>query len=116
MRTGIHPEYKEATITCSSCGTTWTTRSTKGDIRVELCSNCHPFYTGQQRMIDTAGQVERFMKRLEQADDHPRRKKAERRRKRQEARQRMRSQEQQLLAPEDEGAEAEESATSEPTS
>lgn len=110
MKTGIHPEYTEATVTCSSCGTTWQTRSTKGDIRVELCSNCHPFYTGQQRIVDTAGQVERFMKRLEQAEEQPRRKKAERRRKRVEQRQRMRSQEEQLLATEDEEKTPEESS------
>ncbi|MGH6914487.1 MAG: 50S ribosomal protein L31 [Geminicoccales bacterium] len=97
MRTGIHPEYKDATITCVSCGTTWETRSTKPEIRVELCSTCHPFYTGKQRIVDTAGQVERFMNRLERAEDSPRRKKAERRRQRLEQRRRMRSQEEQLL-------------------
>lgn len=97
MKTDIHPQYVEATITCMSCGTTWKTRSTKPEIRVELCSNCHPFYTGQQRIVDTAGQVERFMKRVERAEDEPRRKKAERRRRRIEQRRRMRSQEEQLL-------------------
>ncbi|CAN5609409.1 hypothetical protein BH23CHL2_BH23CHL2_08650 [soil metagenome] len=97
MRTGIHPEYVDAKITCMSCGTEWETRSTKPEIRIELCSSCHPFYTGQQRIVDTAGQVERFMNRLERADDEPRRKKAERRRRRLEERRRMRSQEEQLL-------------------
>ncbi len=97
MKTGIHPEYVDATITCVSCGTEWETRSTKPAIRVELCSNCHPFYTGQQRIVDTAGQVERFMNRLERADDSPRRKKSERRERRLEQRRRMRSQEEQLL-------------------
>ena len=97
MRTGIHPDYVDAKITCISCGTEWDTRSTKSEIRVELCSNCHPFYTGQQRIVDTAGQVERFMNRLERADEAPRRKKAERRQRRLEQRRRMRSQEEQLL-------------------
>lgn len=97
MKPGIHPEYVDAKITCISCGTVWETRATKPELRVELCSNCHPFYTGQQRIVDTAGQVERFMRRLEQADEDPRRKKAERRRERLRARQRMRSQEEQLL-------------------
>ena len=97
MRTGIHPAYADAKITCMSCGTEWETRSTKQAIRIELCSNCHPFYTGQQRIVDTAGQVERFMNRLERADDSPRRKKAERRRTRMEQRRQMRSQEEQLL-------------------
>ncbi len=97
MRTGIHPEYVDSKITCMSCGTEWETRSTKPEIRIELCSNCHPFYTGQQRIVDTAGQVERFMNRLERADDEPRRKKAERRRRRMEQRRQMRSQEEQLL-------------------
>lgn len=97
MKTEIHPEYVDATITCMSCDTEWQTRSTKPEIRIELCSNCHPFYTGQQRIVDTAGQVERFMNRLEQAEDSPRRKKAERRRRRMEQRRQMRSQEEQLL-------------------
>lgn len=97
MKTGIHPEYVDAKITCMSCGTEWETRSTRPEIRIELCSNCHPFYTGQQRIVDTAGQVERFMNRLERAEDSPRRKKAERRRRRLEERRRMRSQEEQLL-------------------
>ena len=65
MKQGIHPRYNESTVTCSTCGTTWTTRSTKsGNIRTELCSNCHPFFTGEQRIVDTAGQVDRFMKRM----------------------------------------------------
>ena len=65
MRPEIHPTYyPEARVTCS-CGTTWTTGSTAEEIRTDVCSTCHPFYTGEQRIIDTAGQVERFMKRLE---------------------------------------------------
>lgn len=61
MKTGIHPEYKEATIKCA-CGATYKTRSTRGDMSVEICSNCHPFYTGQQRVVDAAGRVDRFKK------------------------------------------------------
>ncbi len=61
MKTEIHPEYKEATITCS-CGATHKTRSTKGDMTVEICSACHPFYTGTQRVVDAAGRVDRFKK------------------------------------------------------
>ena len=61
MKTDIHPEYVEATVTCT-CGNTFTTRSTKGDLHVEICSNCHPFYTGKQKLVDTGGRVERFQK------------------------------------------------------
>ncbi|MCB1308766.1 MAG: 50S ribosomal protein L31 [Leptospiraceae bacterium] len=61
MKAGIHPEYKESTIKCV-CGATYKTRSTRGDMQVEICANCHPFYTGQQRVIDTAGRVDRFKK------------------------------------------------------
>jgi large subunit ribosomal protein L31 len=65
MREGIHPKYfPEATVTCA-CGNTWTTGSTKKELRVDICSNCHPFYTGVQRIVDTEGQVDRFYKRLE---------------------------------------------------
>jgi large subunit ribosomal protein L31 len=66
MKPGIHPKYVEATVTCA-CGNTFQTRSTKPNLRTDLCSVCHPFYTGEQRIVDTAGQVERFMKRMEQA-------------------------------------------------
>lgn len=59
MRQGIHPEYKLATVHCA-CGNTFQTRSTETDIHVEICSVCHPFFTGQQRIVDTAGRVERF--------------------------------------------------------
>lgn len=66
MKQGIHPRYQEAEVVCSTCGTTFTTCSTrKGPIRTELCSNCHPFYTGEQRIVDTAGQVDRFMRRMQ---------------------------------------------------
>ena len=61
MKEGIHPEYKESTITCV-CGSVIETRSTKKDIKVEICSQCHPFMTGKQKIVDTAGRVERFMK------------------------------------------------------
>jgi large subunit ribosomal protein L31 len=65
MKKDIHPEYyPEATITCA-CGNTWTTGSTQKEIRVDICSNCHPFFTGEQRIVDTEGQVDRFYKRLE---------------------------------------------------
>ncbi len=63
MRTGIHPEYVEATIRCA-CGNRWTTRSTKPELRLDICSKCHPFYTGEQRLVDTGGQVERFRRRM----------------------------------------------------
>jgi len=62
MKTGIHPDYVEATVTCA-CGETFQTRSTKPAIRVEICSKCHPFYTGKQKIVDTEGRVERFIKR-----------------------------------------------------
>jgi large subunit ribosomal protein L31 len=65
MKANIHPTYyPEARVICS-CGATWTTGSTLPEIRTDVCSTCHPFYTGEQRIVDTAGQVERFMKRLE---------------------------------------------------
>lgn len=66
MKTDIHPTYyPEAKVTCS-CGNSWTTGSTLPEIRTDICSECHPFYTGEQRIVDTAGQVERFMNRLKQ--------------------------------------------------
>jgi large subunit ribosomal protein L31 len=63
MKTGIHPEYVECTVQCA-CGNTFQTRSTKPSIRLEICSNCHPFFTGRQKFVDTAGRVERFQKRF----------------------------------------------------
>jgi len=66
MKPGIHPEYVEATVTCA-CGNTFQTRSTRSELRTDLCNVCHPFYTGEQRIVDSAGQVERFMKRMEAA-------------------------------------------------
>ena len=62
MREGIHPNYEETTITCA-CGNVIKTRSTKKDIKVEICSKCHPFYTGKQKLVDTAGRIDRFNKR-----------------------------------------------------
>lgn len=64
MKSKIHPKYELATVTCS-CGNTFQTRSTIGDIRVEICSNCHPFYTGTQKLVDTAGRVEKFRKKYQ---------------------------------------------------
>ena len=62
MKTDIHPDYVECTVRCS-CGNTFTTRSTVPELRVELCSECHPFYTGKQKLVDTGGRVERFQRR-----------------------------------------------------
>ncbi|GMW02866.1 MAG: 50S ribosomal protein L31 [Candidatus Hydrogenedentota bacterium] len=59
MRKGIHPEYKVARVTCA-CGNTFETRSTKPAINVEICSNCHPFFTGKQKFVDSEGRVDRF--------------------------------------------------------
>ncbi len=65
MKTGIHPRYVKARVVCGSCGHTFETGSTKAEIHVEVCSNCHPFFTGKQQIIDTAGRVERFTRRYE---------------------------------------------------
>ena len=63
MKTEIHPQYVDTSVICS-CGNTFTTRSTKGgDFRVELCNDCHPYFTGKQKLVDTGGRVERFNKR-----------------------------------------------------
>ena len=61
MKVGIHPEYVDATITCA-CGEVIHTRSTRPSIRVEICSKCHPFFTGKQKLVDTAGRIERFQR------------------------------------------------------
>src|SRR5690554_6489240 len=98
MKPGIHPKYEEATVQCA-CGNTWQTRSTKPLLRIDLCPQSHPFYTGEQRIVDTAGQVERFMMRLEAASANPRKKKAERRRRKAEQRSRSQRQQQELLVP-----------------
>ena len=64
MKANIHPKYyPNASIICS-CGNTWTTGSTRSELHTDVCSNCHPFFTGEQRIVDTAGQVDRFMRRL----------------------------------------------------
>ena len=61
MKKGIHPAYREATVSCA-CGARFKTRSTVGDIKVDICSSCHPFFTGTQKIVDTEGRVERFRK------------------------------------------------------
>jgi large subunit ribosomal protein L31 len=63
MKSGIHPEYHAVTVHCA-CGATWQTRSTKKDLHLEICSNCHPFFTGRQKLIDTEGRVDRFTKKF----------------------------------------------------
>ena len=69
MKSGIHPDYNVLTVTCA-CGNTFETRSTRDKISVEICSNCHPFFTGKQKLLDTAGRVERFRRKygLEQKE------------------------------------------------
>ena len=62
MKENLHPEYHEVNVHCA-CGAAWTTRSTKKELRLEICSNCHPFFTGKQKLVDSAGRVERFRKR-----------------------------------------------------
>ncbi len=66
MKAEIHPEYHDCTITCS-CGAVYQTRSTKKQIHVEICAKCHPFFTGQQRLVDTAGRVEKFRRKYKKA-------------------------------------------------
>jgi len=65
MKEGIHPNYVESTVTCV-CGNTFKTRSTKPVIKLEICSNCHPFFTGKQKLVDSAGRVERFRKKYKE--------------------------------------------------
>ena len=69
MKAGIHPEYKEATIKCA-CGASVQTHSVKGDMNVEICSNCHPFYTGKQKFVDAGGRLDKFKKRLAAANNN----------------------------------------------
>lgn len=70
MKTDIHPKwFKDATVTCMSCGKTWKTGATTATLTTEICSNCHPFYTGEQRIVDTEGRVDSFMKRLQKRDN-----------------------------------------------
>jgi large subunit ribosomal protein L31 len=66
VRDGIHPKYETTTITCA-CGSNFETRSTKPNLRIDVCSRCHPFFTGEQRLMDTGGQVERFRRRAQRA-------------------------------------------------
>ncbi|MBE6681420.1 MAG: 50S ribosomal protein L31 [Ruminococcaceae bacterium] len=63
MKQGIHPEYVEATVKCA-CGETFTTRSTKPELRVDICSKCHPFFTGKQKFVDAGGRVDKFKKKF----------------------------------------------------
>ena len=63
MKQGLHPEYKTVTVKCA-CGATFETRSTKDDLKVDICSNCHPFFTGKQKLVDTGGRVEKFRKKF----------------------------------------------------
>jgi large subunit ribosomal protein L31 len=67
MKKGIHPELHEVEISCA-CGNTFKTRATTPELKVEICSNCHPFFTGKQKLIDSAGRVERFQKRYGKTD------------------------------------------------
>jgi large subunit ribosomal protein L31 len=67
MKAEGHPKYHRATVTCGSCHTVFEVGSTQQSLRVDICSNCHPFFTGKQTIVDTAGQVERFQKRLERS-------------------------------------------------
>jgi large subunit ribosomal protein L31 len=67
MKEGIHPKYQRATVVCGSCHTEFEVGSTQSSLRVDICSNCHPFFTGKQTIVDTAGQVERFQTRLERS-------------------------------------------------
>ena len=66
MKQGIHPSYKPVTVTCA-CGNAFETRSTKDSIRLDICSTCHPFYTGKQKLIDTEGRVDKFRKKYKKA-------------------------------------------------
>ena len=63
MKEGIHPGYQEVTVHCA-CGASWQTRSTSKDVHLDICSNCHPFFTGRQKLIDTEGRVDRFNKKF----------------------------------------------------
>jgi large subunit ribosomal protein L31 len=69
MKKNIHPKYNEITVTCSTCGATFQSGSVLKELRVDTCSNCHPFYTGEQKFVQAAGRVEKFKKRLEQKNN-----------------------------------------------
>lgn len=68
MREGIHPNYEKTVVKCA-CGSTYETGSTKKDMRVDVCSNCHPYFTGRQKLVDTGGRVDKFKKRFGISDD-----------------------------------------------
>ena len=68
MKSGIHPDYVEAEVSCA-CGNAWQTRATRAEIHIDVCSQCHPFFTGEQRLVDTAGRVERFRRRYRLAEE-----------------------------------------------
>jgi len=77
MKEKIHPEFHEAKVTCASCGATWVTGSTRKELRVDICSNCHPYFTGEAaRLLDIEGQVDRFYKKVKAAQTHVEEKKA----------------------------------------
>jgi len=63
MKDNIHPDYNQTSITCASCGTVYTTGSTRKNLTIGICAHCHPFFTGQQKFVDTAGRIEKFTKR-----------------------------------------------------
>jgi large subunit ribosomal protein L31 len=67
LKEGIHPEYKETTVVCA-CGETFTTRSTKQKLHIDICSSCHPFFTGKQKIVDAEGRVEKFKKKYAKKD------------------------------------------------
>jgi large subunit ribosomal protein L31 len=69
MKATIHPDYMETKVTCTGCSTVFDSRSTVSSIEVEICSQCHPFYTGKQKLVDTAGRVDKFMARRKAADE-----------------------------------------------
>ncbi|MCS6939457.1 MAG: 50S ribosomal protein L31 [Roseiflexaceae bacterium] len=69
MKKGIHPKNYYTQVVCGTCGSVWPVISTRENMRVDVCSNCHPFFTGEQRIVDTAGQVDRFMRRLRTSQD-----------------------------------------------
>lgn len=68
MKEGLHPKYQEAVVRCA-CGETFTTGSTKKDLKVEICSKCHPFFTGKQKLVDTGGRVDKFLKKYNLTQD-----------------------------------------------
>lgn len=68
MQEGIHPEYHNDAVVKCACGNTFTTGSIKSELKIDVCSNCHPFYTGQQKVVDTGGRIEKFMKKYNLKD------------------------------------------------